>query len=182
MRITHTLRIPFLVIALTACGAAVADQPAPTTTAPTTTTTTTIPQPEYVKHDIVTPEEVPTTVEVAPPPTVPAQDWRCPEAVRLAVLVGWPVEEMATLDRVVFRESTCRPEAHNPHDPATGSYGLMQVNGYWCTQNQYNPDPAGWLGERGVLDECTDLYDPRVGLYAGLLIWQRSGWSPWSTA
>lgn len=184
MRHLNTLRIPFLIIGLTACGTSFADRTTVTTTTTiATTTTTTIPEPEYVKHDIVTPAQVPsTTVEVAPPPTVPQQEWRCPEAVRLAVLVGWPVEELGTLDRVVFRESTCRPDAHNPHDPATGSYGLMQVNGYWCTQNKYNPDPAGWLGARGVLDECTDLYDPRVGLYAGLLIWQRGGWSPWSTA
>lgn len=181
MRFTHTLRVPFLILGLTACGTASFADGTPSTT--TSSTTTTVPEPEYVKADTLVRAEMPsTTVEVVPPPTVPQQNWQCPDAVEMAVLVGWPVEELPTLDRVVFRESTCNPGSHNPSDPATGSYGLMQVNGFWCTTNKYNPDPAGWLGARGVLDECSDMFDPRVGLYAGLLIWQRSGWSPWSTA
>lgn len=104
---------------------------------------------------------------------------QCPQWEDLALAVGWPEAEIETLSYVIFRESTCRPTAHNTSDPTwAGSRGLMQVNGYWCIPNKYNPD--GWLQQQGVLSHCDDLFDPETNLRAGLLIWKRSGWGPWS--
>jgi len=94
----------------------------------------------------------------------------------LAVNLGWPVEEYDTLVKVITRESNGIAIAHNSKDPMTGSYGLMQINGFWCRgANSY-------LQKAGLLTSCEMLLDPQINLRAGLIIFTRSGWSPWRTA
>jgi hypothetical protein len=131
--------------------------PATTTVAPATTTTvaptTTLPPPS-------------TTTST----TIPAGDWQCPEWIGLAIDVGWPTEQLPTLDRVLFRESTCRPDAFNDDDPNGGSRGLAQVNGVWLDW---------FLPSLGIAHTMNDLFDPATNLRAALAIWQRSGWRPW---
>ena len=127
-------------------------------------------------------------VAVPPARMMPPEDARCPQWWHLAESVGWPVESLPYLDRVLHGESRCQPDVHYGKDPNGGSYGLTQINGFWCRKNLYNPHPAGWLGAR--LDGfagCTDLFDPATNLRAALLVWQYAdargcGWSPWSTA
>jgi len=124
-----------------------------------------------------------TTVEVGLPPVppttaAPAGDWKCPEWLSTALQAGWAESELPMLDKVMFRESTCRIEAHNPDDPGSGSYGLMQINGAaWCDGSKYYPN--GWLQDQGILYTCIDLFDPLINLRAALAFWQRSGWNPW---
>ncbi len=146
---------------ITAGPTSVADAPAPTSTVPPTTTSTT-------STTTTTSTTIPPTTTTTT--TVPAGEWRCGEWLPLAIEVGWPVEQLPMLDRVIFRESTCRPDAYNAADPNGGSRGLVQVNGIWC--DWYLPD-------RGIITTCDDLFDPAANLRAGLAIWQRSGWSPW---
>ena len=94
----------------------------------------------------------------------------------LAVNLGWPVEEYNTLVKVITRESNGIAIAHNSKDPMTGSYGLMQINGFWCRgANSY-------LQKAGLITSCEMLLDPQINLRAGLIIFTRSGWSPWRTA
>ena len=94
----------------------------------------------------------------------------------LAVNLGWPIEEYETLVKVITRESNGIAIAHNSKDPMTGSYGLMQINGFWCRgANSY-------LQKAGLLNSCEMLLDPQINLRAGLIIFTRSGWSPWRTA
>jgi len=99
--------------------------------------------------------------------------------------VGWPLELLERLDQITWRESRCDPLAWNRDDPGTGSRGLMQINSYWCRKGQYNPHPAGYLGNLGVLESCDDLFIPEVNMTAALhLCWysiQRHGhcWDPW---
>jgi len=94
----------------------------------------------------------------------------------LAVNLGWPVSEYTTLVKVITRESNGIAIAHNSADPMTGSYGLMQINGFWCQgANSY-------LQKAGLLTSCEMLLDPQINLRAGLIIFTRSGWSPWRTA
>jgi hypothetical protein len=94
----------------------------------------------------------------------------------LAVNLGWPVEEYETLVKVITRESNGIAIAHNTADPMSGSYGLMQINGFWCRgANSY-------LQKAGLLTSCEMLLDPQINLRAGLIIFTRSGWSPWRTA
>jgi hypothetical protein len=94
----------------------------------------------------------------------------------LAVNLGWPVEQYKKLVMVITRESNGIATSHNTKDPMSGSYGLMQINGFWCRgANSY-------LQKAGLLTSCEMLLDPQINLRAGLIIYTRSGWSPWRTA
>lgn len=180
--------IPFVTLvafcSATAMFADTAVAPADTTTTTSTTsTTTTVP----VNHRSIMESGVATTTTLVPLGFDPV----CGEPLmRLALEVGWPMEQLPKLDRVARRESggDCGNTDVNPSvnrdDPqycedGLGSIGTLQINSYWASPVKYNPSVGGWLGEHGVLDECSDLFDVRTNLTAGLLIWQRSGWGPW---
>ena len=114
-----------------------------------------------------------TTVWVEPQPKS-----ECEQALQLALDVGWPAEEMATLARVLWKESRCTPgPVLNSDDPMGGSRGLLQINGFWCTPS--SSWPIGWLQAQGIVTTCDDLYGSEINLRAGLAIWRNSGWHPW---
>jgi hypothetical protein len=114
-----------------------------------------------------------TTVWIDPTPKS-----ECEEALQIALDVGWPPEELATLARVLWRESRCSfGPVLNPDDPMGGSYGLTQVNGFWCTPS--TAWPIGWLQAKGIVTECVDLYGAETNLRAALEIWRNSSWHPW---
>lgn len=115
-----------------------------------------------------------STTTTSLPLELTSVSYRCPEQMRLAFEVGWPVEQLSRLDRIVHRESRCDASAHNAADPNSGSYGLMQINGFWCNGS------TSWLHQQGVVASCGDLFHAGTSLRAGLAIWQRSGWSPWN--
>jgi len=123
--------------------------------------------------------------EEATSATVVADAGECAQWRDLAIEVGWPAEEWDRLNYVIWRESRCDPSAHNKSDPAGGSRGLIQINGFWCRKNQNTAQ--GYLQDNGVLQTCEDLFDPRTNLAAGLVIWTYGvdkhgcGWGPWST-
>jgi hypothetical protein len=94
----------------------------------------------------------------------------------LAVNLGWPVKEYEKLVMVITRESNGIATSHNTKDPITGSYGLMQINGFWCKGEN------SFLQKAGLITSCEMLLDPQINLRAGLIIFTRSGWSPWRTA
>lgn len=114
-----------------------------------------------------------TTVWIEPQPKSD-----CEIALQLALDVGWPADQMATLARVLWRESRCSPEAHNANDPGSGSYGYLQLNSFWCTPSR--SWPVGWLQAKKIVTDCDDLYDPETNLRAGLAIWRNSSWHPWA--
>jgi hypothetical protein len=103
----------------------------------------------------------------------------CDDVVNLAAALGWPASELPTLRRIANAESRCMPWAHNPKDPNGGSYGIMQINGFWCIPNRHWP--TGWLQAHGIVSSCDDLYSATANLQAALAIWQDSGWPAWST-
>ena len=111
-----------------------------------------------------------STLFIDPYATAPAQ------FAALAVNLGWPVSEYNQLIKVITRESNGIAIAHNSKDPMTGSYGLMQINGFWCK------GANSFLQKAGLLTSCEMLLDPQINLRAGLIIFNRSGWSPWRTA
>jgi hypothetical protein len=111
-----------------------------------------------------------STLFIDPYATAPAQ------FAALAVNLGWSVSEYDTLVKVITRESNGIAIAHNRKDPMTGSYGLMQINGFWCK------GPNSYLQKAGLITSCEMLLDPQINLRAGLIIFNRSGWSPWRTA
>ena len=111
-----------------------------------------------------------STLFIDPYASAPAQ------FAALAVNLGWPVSEYNKLIQVITRESNGVALSHNTKDPMTGSYGLMQINGFWCK------GPNSYLQKAGLIKSCKMLLDPQTNLRAGLIIFTRSGWSPWSTA
>lgn len=120
------------------------------------------------------------------PPEVKAPDWsNCPEYYESALENGWSESDWEKVDYIIWRESRCQTTAHNKDDPATGSRGLMQINGFWCRGSRYYPN--GYLQDKGVLDTCEDLFVPEVNLSAALVIYNYAeetngcGWGPWST-
>jgi len=100
---------------------------------------------------------------------------KCPEWWYLAHQTGWTRCQMRRLDRIMWRESRCDMMAWNPKDPAGGSFGLMQINGFWVK----------WLRNLGIIEHKLDLSDPEINLTAALAIWEYAherhgkGWSPW---
>ena len=185
----RTLTKTVLVFALSGCGVALAESPAPTsapapsttiapaTTTTTTTTTTTVP---------------PTTTTTQPPLTfVP----KCPHLIQPARDAGFPEDELAHLDRLAWRESRCdidwgtgQPRcAHNADDPAGGSWGAWQINQSWAKRNRWNPHPQGYLGNLGILDSHLDLCSWDVNAKAAKALydyslakhgWEKRWW-PW---
>lgn len=109
----------------------------------------------------------------------------CPEYYNLAKEVGWPEDQLERLDYVMWRESRCDPSVHNKKDPAGGSRGLIQINGFWCRPNRFTDH--GFLQDNDVLVNCDQLFDPHINLSAGLAIYNYGleehgcGWGPWST-
>lgn len=113
----------------------------------TTTTTTTTPPP--------------TTTTLPPLGFVP----KCPNLIQPARDAGFPEHELEHLDYLAWRESRCdidhatgQPRcAHNPDDPAGGSWGAWQINQGWAVKNKWNPHPAGYLGGLGILTHYSEL-------------------------
>lgn len=100
---------------------------------------------------------------------------KCGEWWNMAQSVGWSQQQLPMLDKVLWRESRCFDNAHNPDDPMGGSFGLMQINGFWVK----------YLSGAGLLSDHSELLDPEVNLRAGLAIYNYAhtkhgkGWSPW---
>jgi hypothetical protein len=122
---------------------------------------------------------LPVTTTVAPTTTITTIA-TCDDALQLALDLGFPADQLGTLDLVIHRESRCLPHAHNLSDPMSGSYGLTQINGFWCLPN--SQWKIGWLQEKGILEECSDLFNATISLRATLAIYNNSGWGPWATA
>jgi hypothetical protein len=173
--ITKTL----FVFALSACGVALAESPAPTT-APATTTTVAPTTTTTTPPTTTTVAPTTTTTTLAPLTFTP----KCPQFVQIARSVGWPTELLERLDRIAWRESRCDDDedSHNPGDPAGGSFGSMQVNCSWVRPNRWYPE--GYLSRIGITD-CNQLFDQTVNARAALeLCWysiNRHGhcWDPW---
>lgn len=150
----------------------------PPTTLPVVSVAQTAPQ-TPIRPDLG--QVIPTTTT-----TLPATE--CAEWYPLALQVGWPVEEWPNVAKIMWRESRCRPEAHNGTDPNGGSFGLMQINAYWCKPSRWTE--VGWLQDRNILDTCHDLYQPETVLRASLAIYlysyEKHGFDrrfgPWTTA
>ena len=130
--------------------------PAVASTAPVTTTTT---------HGRVIMVTATTT-------TLPGVDAAlCGEWWPTAVSMGWPIDTLPTLDRVMYNESRCQSDAVSP----TNDYGLVQVN--WATWRHMVTD-LGYTRN--------SLLNPAINLLIGRLIYQeainagyRCPWSPW---
>lgn len=96
-------------------------------------------------------------IRVTPTTTIPASA-SCPQWWAVAQEVGWPADQLPTVDRIMWCESRCEPTAHN----RSGASGLMQLM------------PGWWAGR--------DPYDPAVNLAMALEVLDAQGWRAWSCA
>jgi hypothetical protein len=117
----------------------------------------------------------PTTTTTEPLMTIDPYATPAVQFAQLAINLGWPVSEYNMLAKIIERESHGISVAHNTTDPNGGSFGLLQINGFWCKGQ------LSYLQTNGVLTNCKMLLDPETNLRAGLIIWNRSGWNPWGT-
>jgi hypothetical protein len=141
------------------------------------TPTTTISVPQTAPQTPIRPD---LGQSIPVPTTLP--DTKCAEWYPLAMQVGWPEDLWPRLSQLAFRESRCDPSVTSRHEDA----GLLQIHpDSWCRPNRYND--IGWLQAQGVIDKCSDLYDPETNLRAALHIYTYSlyqngnGWHPWRT-
>jgi hypothetical protein len=139
-----------------------------TTTTTSTTTTTTAPPP--------------------PPSTLPPLTFEplCPNLIGPARAAGFPEHELEHLDYLGWRESRCDIDhgtglprcAHNADDPGHGKYkgswGAWQINQSWTVRNRWNPDPAGYLGALGIVNETLDLCDWNLNAKAAKALYDYS--------
>ena len=103
----------------------------------------------------------------------------CEVVYRTAKQVGWPADQLSMVVAIAQRESRCLPYVTNWNDPNGGSYGVMQINGFWCQPSRYWPD--GYLQAFGLVENCDTLYDMASNLRSALQIYRNSGWSPWGS-
>ena len=128
------------------------------------------------------------TVDAVPVPQIPsttlttqpdAPKTLCEQVFDTAKAIGWPADQLGMLVAIAQRESRCQPDAFNPKDPNGGSYGIMQINGFWCQPSRYWPN--GYLQAYGLLTSCADLYNRETNLRSALAIYRYSnGWRAWS--
>jgi hypothetical protein len=140
-----------LLLVLCACSGTA---PLTTTTSYPTTTSTT-------STTVIT-----TTTSTTSTTTTVVRTGYCPQWHELALSVGWPEEELPTLDKVMWRESRCTPDAYS-----NSNYGLTQIN-------QIHKD---WVRELGW-NYPDDLYDPAKNLRFAYLLWADDGWKHWKTS
>ena len=130
---------------------------------------------EYTADAVPVPQIPSTTLTTQPR----APKSLCEQVFDTAKAIGWPADQLGMLVAIAQRESRCQPDAFNPSDPNGGSYGIMQINGFWCQPSRYWPN--GYLQAYGLLTKCTDLFDRETNLRAALAIFNYSnGWRAWS--
>ena len=127
------------------------------------------------------------TADAVPVPAIPsttattqpdAPKTLCEQVFDTAKAIGWPADQLGMVVAIAQRESRCQTDAYNAKDPNGGSYGVMQINGFWCQPSRYWPN--GYLQAYGLLSSCTDLYDRETNLRAALNIYRYSnGWRAW---
>ena len=139
--------------------------------------------PKYNTVDILTPEQqidridalnastAPPTPETTVAPVDAFASYKCGVWFPLAISQGWPDDPviLKTLDRVMWRESRCTPDADSGPD-----HGLMQIN---QIHTKYLND-LNWTHE--------DMKDPTANLRFAWLLYSgreangQCGWTPWS--
>jgi soluble lytic murein transglycosylase-like protein len=139
--------------------------------------------PQYNTVDILSPEQQIARIDALNASTAPSlpettvavvdafASYKCGVWFPLAISQGWPDNPiiLKTLDRIMWRESRCTPDADSGPD-----HGLMQINqihSKWI-------DQLGWTFE--------DMKDPAANLrfawllYSGREANNQCGWTPWA--
>jgi hypothetical protein len=127
----------------------------------------------FSKVDV--PPTIVTIVETTVPPIVAPEGSHCPQFYAVALEAGWSESEWPRLDKIMFRESRCHPDSHNPRPP-DNSYGLLQLN---MLAHKH------WV--RPLVDgDFNRLFDPLTNLRVARVLFDKNvsqgvcGWRPWA--
>ena len=110
----------------------------------------------------------------------------CPQWWDVALRAGWRPAQLPTLDKIMFRESRCLPQAHNTtlNKDRSTDYGLTQINDRsWCLPTRWYPN--GYLQTLNKINYCKDLFDPYLNLVAAKALYDYAektsgnGFQPW---
>lgn len=95
---------------------------------------------------------------------------KCKEWWPVALQAGWTEKDLTKLGHIIFKESTCQPDAISP----TKDYGLMQIN--WAAHGRRLS--AAGITRQDLLDPLTNLIQAKVIADSALSL---SGckWQPW---
>jgi hypothetical protein len=99
------------------------------------------------------------TVPIGPTVVSVAYSGRCAQWEQTALDAGWTLAQWPTVDRVMWCESKCEPDAYN----RSSASGLMQLLRRWFAPGQ-------------------DPFDPATNLAVALEVWHAQGWRAWSCA
>lgn len=106
------------------------------------------------------------------------QEFKCPKAMSWAIQAGFHRLDLPKLDKIVYRESRCRPDAVGYNRRKDGTvwstdYGLTQINDYsWLR----------YLRDRGVITKSSQLLEPFTNMKAAreLFVYsKKKGLDPW---
>ncbi|NBW18550.1 MAG: hypothetical protein EBR82_62315, partial [Caulobacteraceae bacterium] len=100
----------------------------------------------------------------------------CAEWAPLAREAGFTESDLPIALQVMELESMCLPDAVGDNGE---SFGLMQINSFWCQPSRYWPQ--GYLQAFGLVNDCSDLMEPRTNLIVAWHIAANHGWPNWST-
>jgi hypothetical protein len=103
---------------------------------------------------------------------------RCPQYEELLYTAGFPKNQIRVASYVMWKESRCIPTVSNSKDPKGGSYGLMQINGFWVDK----------LVSANIIASRKDLFIPEKNAKAAFYVWSSvvlngrysHGWSAWN--
>ena len=114
-----------------------------------------------------------SVVTTMPPYTGPG----CQEWADTALRGGFVLDDLWIALQVAELESGCLPGAIGDNGD---SFGLMQIHTpSWCKPTKYWP--RGYLQTQGMIDDCTELFDPLTNMWVAWHIATKYGWENWST-
>lgn len=103
---------------------------------------------------------------------------RCDQYRDILHGAGFPKNQLTIASYVMWKESRCVVDAKNVKDPKGGSFGLMQINGFWIER----------LVDAGIIKKAKDLYVPETNAKAAFFVWSETlisnrygyGWGAWN--
>jgi hypothetical protein len=131
-----------------------------------------------MRKRILTPVIAAMLAVASTPTSTQATEFKCPKAMALALQAGFHRLDLPKLDKIIYRESRCRPEAVGYNKRKDGTvwsrdYGLTQINDYsWIT----------YLRNKGIVKKSLQLLEPLSNLKAAKALFdysKKEGLDPW---
>jgi hypothetical protein len=106
---------------------------------------------------------------------------RCIDFKDEALAAGWSESDWPILDKIIWRESRCKPNVRNKRG-RDDSYGLMQLN-----MKAHRKWVRPLVTDENGFADFDRLYDPLTNLTIARVLYEKAddmwgcGWRPWHT-